>query len=152
VDRAAVQPSDHPGGPSLCQGQNWTVGIVNAIMRSPMWKSTAIVLTWDDFGGFYDHVPSPHADFLGLGPRVPMVVISPWARNGVDATNYDFTSVLRFIGENFGLPRLNARVDKLASLRSAFQFSKALPRWYAKPKVCPDTHPVHLAKGTDVLE
>ena len=144
--------SDHPGGPSLCQGQNWTVGIVNAIMRSPLWKSTAIVLTWDDFGGFYDHVPPPKADFLGLGPRVPMVVISPWARSGVDGTNYDFTSVLRFIGENFGLPRLNARVDKLASLRSAFQFRKALPRWYAKPTVCPDTSPVHLAKGTDTLE
>jgi len=83
---------------------------------------------------------------------VPMVVISPWARSGVDGTNYDFTSVLRFICENFGLPRLNARVDKLASLRSAFQFRKALPRWYAKPTVCPDTSPVHLAKGTDTLE
>ena len=144
--------SDHPGGPSLCQGENWTVGIVNAIMRSPLWKSTAIVLSWDDFGGFYDHVPPPHADFLGLGPRVPLVVISPWARQGVDHTTYDFTSVLRFIGENFGLPRLNARVDKLASLRSAFQFTKPAPRWYAKPKTCPDTSPVHLAKGTDVLE
>jgi phospholipase C len=144
--------SDHPGGPSLCQGHNWTVGIVNAIMRSPLWRSTAIVLSWDDFGGFYDHVPPPHADFLGLGPRVPLVVISPWARRGVDSTTYDFTSVLRFIGENFGLPRLNARVDKLASLRSAFQFERPLPRWYAKPASCPDTSPVHLAKGTDVLE
>ena len=74
--------SDHPGGPSLCEGQNWTVGIVNSIMRSPLWSSTAIVLSWDDFGGFYDHVPPPHADFLGLGPRVPLVVISPWARRG----------------------------------------------------------------------
>ena len=60
--------SDHPGGPSLCQGHNWTVGIVNAIMRSPLWRSTAIVLTWDDFGGFYDHVPPPRADFLGTRP------------------------------------------------------------------------------------
>ena len=70
----------------------------------------------------------------------------------VDGTNYDFTSVLRFIGENFGLPRLNARVDKLASLRSAFQFGRPLPRWYAKPQTCPDTHPVDLAQGTDVLD
>jgi phospholipase C len=81
-----------------------------------------------------------------------MVVISPWARPGVDGTTYDFTSVLRFIGENFGLPRLNARTDKLASLRSAFQFGQPLPRWYAKPAACPDVRPVHLAKGTDVLE
>jgi phospholipase C len=121
-------------------------------MRSPLWQSTAIVLSWDDFGGFYDHVPPPHADFLGLGPRVPLVVISPWARRRVDHTTYDFTSVLRFIGENFGLPRLNDRVDKLASLRSAFQFRKPMPRWYAKPATCPDTSPVHLAEGTDVLE
>ena len=54
--------------------------------------------------------------------------------------------------KNFGLPRLNDRVEKLASLRSAFQFRTELPRWYAKPSACPDTSPVHLAKGTDVLE
>ena len=121
-------------------------------MRSPLWRSTAIVLSWDDFGGFYDHVAPPRADFLGLGPRVPLVVISPWARPGIDHHTYDFTSVLRFIGENFELPRLNERVDTLESLRSAFQFQKPQPRWYAKPSTCPDTSPVHLAKGTDVLE
>jgi phospholipase C len=144
--------SDHPGGPSICQGENWTVGIVNAIMRSPMWRSTAIVLSWDDFGGFYDHIPPPHVDFLGLGPRVPLVVISPWARRGVDHHVYDFTSVLRFIGENFGLPRLNHRVDRLQSLRSAFQFRRPLPRWYAPTRACPDTSPVTLAAGTDTLD
>ena len=144
--------SDHPGGPSICAGENWTVGIVNSIMRSPLWRSTAIVLSWDDFGGFYDHVPPPHADFLGLGPRVPLVVISPWARPGVDHHTYDFTSVLRFIGDDFGLPRLNAREDRLQSLRSAFQFRRPLPRWYARPRACPDTSPVSLAPGTDTTD
>ncbi|HET7171661.1 MAG TPA: alkaline phosphatase family protein [Gaiellales bacterium] len=142
--------SDHPGGPSLCQGQNWTVDIVNAIMRSPMWRSTAIVMTWDDFGGFYDHVPPPHADFLGLGPRVPLVVISPWARNRVDHHTYDFTSVVRFIDQNFGLPQLNERQQLFSSMGEAFQFEHPLPRWYAHRSVCPHTSPVHVAESTDL--
>src|SRR5690242_1089314 len=54
--------SDHPGGPSLCAGENWTARMVNTVMRSPLWKSTAIVIVWDDFGGFYDHVTPPGID------------------------------------------------------------------------------------------
>ena len=97
--------SDHPGYGALCDGENWTVRTVNAIMQSPEWKHTAIFLTWDDFGGFYDHVPPPHLDVYGDGPRVPLIVISPYAQRGtVFHGTSDFTSVLRFMEELYGLP------------------------------------------------
>jgi phospholipase C len=139
--------SDHPDGPSLCQGQNWTGKLVNAIMTSPMWSSTAIVVVWDDFGGFYDHVPPPKFDVYGPGPRVPMLVISPWAKRGIDHTTYDFTSVLKFAGENFGLPNLTPRESNANSLSSAFQFTKPLKPWVAPMTACPD---VPFSGGGDV--
>ncbi|MDX6546356.1 MAG: phospholipase [Gaiellales bacterium] len=130
--------SDHPGGPSLCEGMNWTTRLINDVMKSPLWKSTAIVVTWDDFGGFYDHVPPPQVDRFGYGPRAPLLVISPYAQRGVDHTTYDFTSVLKFVGEDFGLPNLTKRERDANSLRSAFQFRKPLKPWVAPIKDCPD--------------
>ncbi len=119
-----VSLSEHPPA-SVCQGENWTVRAVDAIMRSPAWKSTAIVLTWDDFGGFYDHVGPPHMDLYGLGPRVPLVVISPWARPGfVDHTTLEFSSVLRFIERLHGLPPLAARDRVAEDMLEAFDFSQ----------------------------
>ena len=79
--------SDHPGGASLCDGENWTADVINQIMHMPDWRHTAIVLTWDEWGGFYDHVAPPQPDRFGLGMRVPMLVISPWAKRGVDHTD-----------------------------------------------------------------
>jgi phospholipase C len=68
--------NEHPGsGTNVCIGENWTVQYVNAVMRSEFWPTTAIVVVWDDFGGFYDHVPPPHYDIMGLGPRTPALVI-----------------------------------------------------------------------------
>ena len=73
-------------------------------MRSEYWSSTAIVIVWDDFGRFYDPVPPPHYDVMGLGPRTPALIISPWTKRGdnpdggsIDSTVYEFSSVLRFI-------------------------------------------------------
>jgi phospholipase C len=129
--------SDHPGGTSLCEGEDWTAELVNQIMHMPDWRHTAIVLTWDEWGGFYDHVPPPTPDRFGMGVRVPMVVISPWAKRGVGHTTYDFTSVLKFIGEDFGLPILSARERAANSLRDAFQFNAPLPRWTAPVRTCP---------------
>ena len=102
--------SDHPAYGDLCDGENWTVRTVNAIMQSRYWKHTAIFLTWDDFGGFYDHLAPPHLDIYGDGPRVPLLVISPYARPGYvfDQTS-DFTSVLRFIEQLHGLHPLTDR-------------------------------------------
>jgi phospholipase C len=115
--------SDHPGYGRLCDGENWTVQMVNAIMRSPVWKHTAIFLTWDDFGGFYDHVAPPHIDVYGDGPRVPLLVISPYAKPGsvFDETS-DFTSVLRFMEGLYGLPSLTERDATANDLLDAFDF------------------------------
>jgi phospholipase C len=125
--------SDHPthaipGGPptvSVCEGENWTVQYVNAIMQGPNWPTTAIVLAWDDFGGFYDHVPPPAVDYYGLGVRVPLIVISPYVKEGfVSHTVYEFASVLQFIESRHKLKSLTARDVEANSLLDMFDFSQ----------------------------
>ena len=118
--------SDHPPQPTQ-PAQNFVSSIVNAIMHSPEWSSTAIFVTWDDFGGWYDHVPPPVVDGIGLGPRVPLLVISPWAKPGYIGNNQgEFASFDKFIEETFGLPSLGQR-DSLSStsdLMDFFDFSQ----------------------------
>jgi phospholipase C len=116
--------SEHPEY-SFCHGENWTTEIVNAVMRSPMWKSTAIFITWDDYGGFYDHVPPPQVDDFGFGIRVPMLTISPYAREGlIDHHVGEFSNVLRFIEDNWGLGRRLTHRDRAATnLSYNFDFS-----------------------------
>lgn len=98
--------SDHPPL-SMCYGQNWTLDQINAVMESQYWASTVIILTWDDFGGFYDHVVPPKKGPYMLGPRVPTIVISPFAKAGfVDHTQYDARSILKFVENVFNLPHL----------------------------------------------
>jgi phospholipase C len=118
--------SDHPDrGTNLCSGENWTTEVVNAIMHGPDWPTTAVFLTWDDWGGFYDHVPPKQVDLFGLGFRVPLLVISPYARAGViDHRWGEFSSVLRFIEENWSLPtHLTARDASASDLTYDFDFS-----------------------------
>ena len=122
--------NDHPGsGKSVCAGENWTVQQINTIMKSPYWDSTAIVVVWDDFGGFYDPVVPPHADIMGLGPRTPALIISPYTRSGdnpdgglVDHTTYEFSSVLHFIEDLFGLKPMTERDANASPLAGAFDF------------------------------
>jgi phospholipase C len=122
--------NEHPGGPSVCVGENWTVDVVNQLMRSKYWKDIAIFLTWDDFGGFYDHVEPPQYDIMGLGPRVPMLIISPYAKQGfVDPTVYEFSSVLKFIETVYGLEPMTARDARASNMLNAFDFDQT-----AKPK------------------
>ncbi len=130
--------SEHPPA-SSCLGQDATVAEVNAIMRSPFWASTAIFVTWDDFGGFYDHVAPPQVNQLGLGPRVPTIVISPYARRGyVDHTPYDFTSLLRFVEERFGLAPLTARDARGPALANSFNMAAAPSQpVMLQPQQCP---------------
>ncbi len=117
--------SDHPGYGVLCVGENWTTKIINAVMQSPEWERTAIFLTWDDFGGFYDHVPPPHVDVYGFGPRVPLLVISPYAKRGfIFSEVADFSSVLRFIETLHGLPALSARDRRANDLFGTFDFTQ----------------------------
>jgi phospholipase C len=93
--------SEHPPG-LVSAGQAWVTGLVNAVMRSPNWKSTAIFLTWDDWGGFYDHVAPPVVDRNGYGLRVPGLVISPYARRGfIDHQILSFDAYAKFIEDDF---------------------------------------------------
>jgi phospholipase C len=99
-----LSTSDHPPA-SECAGENWTVDRINEIMKSPLWSSTAIVLMWDDFGGFYDHVAPPYQGAYYLGPRVPAIVISPYTvAHKVYHKRLDFRSVDLFIEDTFHLP------------------------------------------------
>ncbi|MGH2786378.1 MAG: phospholipase C [Actinomycetota bacterium] len=117
--------NEHPGGPSVCLGENWTVEVVNEIMRSKYWKNTAIIVTWDDFGGFYDHVPPPHFDIMGLGPRVPLLIISPWTVEGyVDNTLYEFSSMVKFVETIHGLDCLTERDCRANNMLDAFDFTQ----------------------------
>jgi phospholipase C len=110
---------------SACTGENWTVQQINAIMQSPAWSSTAIVLTWDDFGGFYDHVAPPGIDSLGLGPRVPLIVISPYAKEGVVShTSYEFGSVLQLIENRYNVKALSQRDVEANSMLDMFDFTQ----------------------------
>ena len=117
---------EHPGAQhSVCKGENWTVRHLNALMKSPAWASTAVVIVWDDFGGFYDHVPPPHIDVMGLGPRVPLLIISPWAKQGyVDSTTYEFSSVLKLIETLHDLNPLTARDAAADDMLGAFDFDR----------------------------
>jgi phospholipase C len=132
--------SDHPPT-SICLGENWTVEYLNELMQSKYWRSTAIVLTWDDFGGFYDHVAPPHVDMYGLGPRVPAIIISPWAKPGyVDGTTYEFASVLRFIETVFDVPPLTSRDADAADMLGAFDFTQTpIAPDPLRPRDCPET-------------
>jgi phospholipase C len=124
--------NEHPGaGVSVCAGENWTVQYVNAVMHSSYWPNTAIIIVWDDFGGFYDHVAPPHFDVLGLRPRTPALIISPWTRTGsgkkggyIDNTEYEFSSVLKLIEDTFHLKPLTQRDKEADPLSGAFDFDQ----------------------------
>ncbi|MFL5823507.1 MAG: alkaline phosphatase family protein [Solirubrobacteraceae bacterium] len=110
--------SEHPPG-LLSSGQTYVTSLINAIMRSPDWKSTAIFLTWDDWGGFYDHVRPPVVDGQGYGLRVPAMVISPYAKPGyIDHQTLSFDAYLKFIENDFlGGQRLDPKTDGRPDLR-----------------------------------
>ena len=146
-----LEVSEHP--PSLIsKGQAYVTTLINTIMRSPCWDSTAIFLSWDDPGGFYDHVVPPHIDQNGYGLRVPGLVISPYAKSGyIDHQRLSHDAYLKFIEDDFlGASRLNPRTDGrpdkrpdvreeapgLGDLASDFEFDQS-PR----PPVLLPTHP-----------
>jgi phospholipase C len=129
----STKDSDHPplkpgrpndGGPS------WVASIVNAIGESSYWKSSAIIVVWDDWGGWYDNAKPPQLDYRGLGFRVPCLIISPYAKTGyVDNTQYEFASVLKFIEEVYGTgsigPASEGYTDERAtSIDNAFDFTQ----------------------------
>jgi len=120
--------SDHAGFGRSDKGPSWVAGVVNAIGQGSDWNSTAIIILWDDWGGWYDHVAPPQLDYAGLGFRVPMIVVSPYAKSGyVSSTQYEFGSVVKFVEEAFGLGSLGTDDQRANSIDDMFNFS-AKPR------------------------
>ncbi len=123
--------SDHPAFASDT-GPSWVASVVNAIGKSSYWKSTAIVIVWDDWGGYYDPVKPPALDTQG-GPgfRVPMIVISPYVPQGEIAhTTYEFGSILRFVEDTFSLGRLGTTDQTATSIVNIFNFKQS-PRSFS---------------------
>lgn len=141
--------SEHPPN-STCLGENWTVSNLNALLNGPDGDSTAVFLVWDDFGGFYDHVTPPAADQYGLGPRVPFIIISPYVKPGtITHTQYEFSSVLKFIEERFQLPSLTNRDANANDITDAFDFSQTPVTPLILPqRSCPVLSTPRLSLGT----
>jgi phospholipase C len=124
--------SDHPAdNHTPDQGPAWIASVVNAIGGSSYWDSTAIVVVWDDWGGFYDNIPPPLLDNAGgLGFRVPMIVVSPYVPAGtISHTQYEFGSILKFIEETFGLGSLGTTDARATSIGNIFNFKQS-PRTF----------------------
>ncbi len=146
---------EHPGaagvGGGVCAGENWTVGHINAIMNSPLWSSTAILFTMDDFGGWYDHVKPPRTygcdsqHPYGLGFRLPLLVISPFAKPGfIFSEQSEQASIPRFIERVFGSTKTLTDLDPAAQdkqandLFGAFDFNQTpLPPLVLNARTCP---------------
>jgi phospholipase C len=117
--------SDHAGSGSNT-GPSWVTSIVNAIGKSKYWDSTAIFVFWDDYGGWYDPKPPKMLDYDGLGLRIPMLIVSAYAKDGhVSHVHYEHGSILRFVEDTFGLPQLAASDTRATSPEAdAFDFNK----------------------------
>jgi phospholipase C len=146
--------SEHPPS-SVHRGQAHVTAVINAAMRSPDWGSTAIFLSWDDWGGFYDHVRPPRADAEGYGLRVPGLVISPYARRGyIDHQVLSFDAFNKFIEDDFlnGArlnPRTDGRPDPRPNVRESLPILGNLAKEFdfAQPPRRPVILPLHPKPG-----
>ncbi|MFZ0574519.1 MAG: alkaline phosphatase family protein, partial [Candidatus Cybelea sp.] len=130
-------------------GPSWVTSLVNAVGESKFWNSTVVFVQWDDWGGLYDHVPPPHRGYDGLGFRVPLIVISAYAKkNYVSHVQYETASVLRFAEDLFGLPQLS-KADQRATSPAAdcFDFSRK-PRRFV-PIAAPEGPDFFLRQPND---
>src|SRR5437588_5195423 len=126
----------------MCAGENWTVQQINAIMQNQaLWNTTAIFLTWDDFGGVYDHVvppvgPNPQIEY---GFRAPLIIISPYAKpHYIDPTQYIFPSMLKFAEKILGLPSLGGLDKNANNMFNSFNFNQQpLPPLVLNQRTCP---------------
>jgi phospholipase C len=132
----SAQNSDHPFprkdtehdvGVSGQYGPDWVASIVNAIGEGPLWSTTAIIVVWDDWGGWYDHVAPPQIDRMGLGMRVPFIMIGPYAkRHYVSHVQHEFGSIMKFAEQAFRLPSMHTTDDRSDALRDCLDFNQPL--------------------------
>lgn len=114
--------NEHPGYADLLSGERHIAELIDRIERSPLWMDALIIVTYDEYGGFFDHVAPPKGDRFGPGSRVPTLIISPYARKGhVDHTVYDTTSILKLIENRFHLAPLGERDARANDLAGALR-------------------------------
>lgn len=117
---------EHAGYAAIAASEQHAADLIEAVKATPSWERTAIILTYDDFGGWYDHVAPPAGDRWGPGGRVPMLIVSPHARRDfVDSTPYEHSSILKFIEWRFGLAPLSDRDRYAYNLLPAFDFGSS---------------------------
>ena len=116
--------NEHPGYADMVTGEQHVLDLISAVRNGPDWRNTAIIITYDEHGGFWDHVAPPVVDRWGPGSRVPAIIISPFARrHHVDHHRYDTTSILAFIERRWGLAPLTDRDANANDLTAAFDFT-----------------------------
>ena len=117
-------PSEHPPS-NILSGQRFVRTLIQSLMQANYWNNSAFVWAYDDWGGWYDHVPPPQVDDQGYGFRVPALLVSPYAKQGaIDHTLLDYTSILKFIEDNWGVTSLSKRDTNANSITSAFDFQQ----------------------------
>ena len=127
--------SDHASAGLTAMGPDWVASITNAIGASSYWNSTVIFVAWDDWGGWYDHVPPPMVDSMGLGGRVPLIVVSPYAKHGyISHVTHEFSGFLKYMEEVFGLPSLNTRDVNADDFTDCFDYTQT-PQPYSQVPV-----------------
>jgi phospholipase C len=144
-----LRDSDHAGSRSTT-GPQYVASLVNAVGQSPFWSNSVIFLMWDDWGGWYDHVPPPQLDFDGLGFRVPLLCISPYAAQGVVSHElYETASILKFVELNWGLPTLAAADARANSAGDGCLNANARPRTFSRIKTT--SRPADFVEREDPL-
>jgi phospholipase C len=140
---------EHPMTSTVCDGENEVVEMVDAVMNGPLWNSTAILITYDEWGGFYDHVAPPVVDNLSYGFRAPVLVISPWVKYGdgsdggyISSEFYSHASPLKLVEINWNLPSLNSRDAGANGLTDFFDFQQT-PKGplILSERSCPEVSP-----------
>ena len=117
--------SDHASPGLTAEGPDWVANITNAIGASKYWDSTAIFVTWDDWGGWYDHVNPPQVDAMGLGFRVPLIIVSPYAKHGyISHTTHEFSGFLRYTEEVFNVASLGQRDVAADDFADCFDYTQ----------------------------
>lgn len=130
----AFSYSDHAGVSSTAQGPDWVADIVNAIGGSQYWDSTVIFISWDDWGGWYDHVVPPQIDNMGYGFRVPLIIVSPYAKHAyISEQVHEFSGFLKYTEETFGLPSLGTRDVNADDFVDCFDYTQKPQPYTAVP-------------------